>query len=109
MITQIELDILVHDFKWTLGNIVMNKASSGEGIPTGLFKIQNMILLKCCTQYVCKFGKLSSGHRTGKSQCSFQSHRKAISKTVQVTISLGSFPMLARLCSKCLKLRYSST
>ena len=24
------------------------------------------MLLKCCTQYACKFGKLSSGHRTGK-------------------------------------------
>ena len=24
------------------------------------------MLLKCCTQYVSKFGKLSSGHRTGK-------------------------------------------
>ena len=27
-----------------------------------------MVLLKCCTQYVRKFGKLSSGHRTGKGQ-----------------------------------------
>ena len=25
-----------------------------------------MMLLKCCTQYVSKFGKLSRGHRTGK-------------------------------------------
>jgi len=25
-----------------------------------------MMLLKCCTQYANKFGKLSSGHRTGK-------------------------------------------
>ena len=25
-----------------------------------------MLLLKCCTQYASKFGKLSSGHRTGK-------------------------------------------
>ena len=32
-----------------------------------------MKLLKCCTQYVSKFGKLSSGHRTGKGQFSFQS------------------------------------
>ena len=27
-----------------------------------------MMLLKCCTKYVSKFGKLSSGHRTGKGQ-----------------------------------------
>ena len=26
------------------------------------------MLWKCCTQYASKFGKLSSGHRTGKSQ-----------------------------------------
>ena len=25
-----------------------------------------MMLLKCCTRYASKFGKLSSGHRTGK-------------------------------------------
>ena len=36
------------------------------------------MLWKCCTQYASKFGKFSSGHRTGKGQFSFQSHRKAI-------------------------------
>ena len=30
------------------------------------FKSCKMMLWKCCTQYVSKFGKLSSGHRTGK-------------------------------------------
>ena len=34
------------------------------------------MLLKCGTQYVNKFGKLSSGHRTGKGQFSFQSQRR---------------------------------
>ena len=29
------------------------------------------MLWKCCTQYASKFGKLSSGHRTGKDQFSF--------------------------------------
>ena len=37
------------------------------------------MLWKCCTQYASKFGKLSSGHRTGKGQFSFQSQRKAVS------------------------------
>ena len=37
-----------------------------------------MILWKCCTQYASKFGKLSSGHKTGKGQFSFQSQRKAM-------------------------------
>ena len=35
------------------------------------------MLWKCCTQYASKFGKLSSGHRTGKVQFSFQFQRKA--------------------------------
>ena len=34
------------------------------------------MLWKCCTQYASTFGKLSSGHRTGKCQFSFQSQRK---------------------------------
>ena len=34
------------------------------------------MLLKCCTQYTSKFGKLNSGHKTGKGQFSFQSKEK---------------------------------
>ena len=51
----------------------MNKASGGDGIPAELFKILKMMLLKCFTQYVSKFGKLSSGYRvtSGKGQFSF--------------------------------------
>ena len=30
-----------------------------------------MLLLKCCTQYASKFGKLSNGHWTGKGQFVF--------------------------------------
>ena len=41
------------------------------------------MLLKCCTQYASKFGELSSGHRTGKCQFSFQSQRRAMLKNVQ--------------------------
>ena len=41
------------------------------------------MLLKCCTQYVSKFGKLSSSHRAGKGQFSFQSQKYAIPKNVQ--------------------------
>ena len=41
------------------------------------------MLWKCCTQYASKFGKLSSGHRTGKDLFSFQSQRKAIPKNAQ--------------------------
>ena len=39
------------------------------------------MLLKCCTQYTSKFGKLNSDHRTGRGQFSFQSQRTAMGKT----------------------------
>ena len=55
-----------------------------------------MMLLKCCTQYASKFGKLSSGHRTGKGQFSFQFQRKAIPKNVQTTAQLHSSHTLAK-------------
>ena len=46
------------------------------------------MLWKHCTQYASKFGKLSSGHRTGKGQFSFQSQRKAMPKKTQTTAQL---------------------
>ena len=54
------------------------------------------MLWKCCTQYASKSGKLSSGHRTGKGQFSFQSQRKAMPKNAQTTalISHASKVML---------------
>ena len=56
-----------------------------------------------------KFGKLNSGHRTGKGQFSFQSQRKAMSKNVQTTTQLHSFLTLAKICSKFFKLGFNST
>ena len=53
------------------------------------------MLWKYCTQYASKFGKLSSGHRTGKGQFSFQSQRKAMSKNAQTTAQLHSSHTLA--------------
>ena len=48
------------------------------------------------TQYASKFGKLSLGHRTGKGQFSFQSHRKAMPKNAETTTQLYSSHMLAK-------------
>ena len=44
------------------------------------FKPWKMMLWTCCTDCVSKFGKLSSGHRTGKDQFSFESQRRAVPK-----------------------------
>ena len=63
------------------------------------------MLLKCCTQYVSNFGKLSSGHRIRKGQFSFQTQSRALLKNVQTTEQLCWVHMLVRLCSKILQAR----
>ena len=67
------------------------------------------MLWKCYTQYVSKFGKLSSGHRTGKGQFSFQSQRKEMPKNAQTTTQLHSCHTLVKKCSKFSKLGFSNT
>ena len=57
-----------------------------------------MMLLKCYSQYASKFGKLSSGHRTGKGQFSFQSQRRAMPKNVLLLLLLSRFSHV-RLCA----------
>ena len=39
VITHLEPNILECEVKWALGNITMNKASEGNGIPVELFQI----------------------------------------------------------------------
>ena len=78
VVTHPEPDILEWEVKWALGSITTNKASGGDGIPAELFQILTYDAVKSCSQYASKFGKLSSGHRTGKGQFSFQSQRKAM-------------------------------
>ena len=56
------------------------------------------MLWKCCTQYASKFGELSSGHRTGKGQFSFQSQRKAMPKNAPTTAQLHSSHTLVKWC-----------
>ena len=90
VITHLEPDILECEVKWALGSITTNKASGGDGIPVKLFQILKDGAVKCCTQYANKFGKLRSGHRTGKGQFSLQYQRKAMAKNAQTTTQLHS-------------------
>ena len=39
VVTHLQQDILEGEVKWGLGSITMNKASGGDGISAGLFKI----------------------------------------------------------------------
>ena len=96
VITPLEPDILECEVKWALGSITMNKASGGDGIPAELFQVLRDDAVKVLHSICQQFGKLSSGHRTGKGQFSFQSPKKAMPKHVQTTAQLHVFHNLAR-------------
>ena len=69
MITHLEPDILECEVKWASGNITTasdHTASGGDGTPVELFQILKDDAVKVLLQYARKFGKFSSGHRTGK-------------------------------------------
>ena len=100
MITHLEPDILECEVKWALGSITRNKTSGDDGTPVELFQVLKDDAVKVLLQYASKFGKLSSGHRAGKGQFSFQSLRKAMPKNAQTTAQLHSSHTLIKKYSK---------
>ena len=96
VITHLEPDILECEVKWALESITTNKASRGDGIPVELFQILKDDAVKVLHSNVSKFGKLSSGHRTGKGQFLFQFQRKAMPKNAQATAQSHSSHMLVK-------------
>ena len=96
MITHLEPDILECEVKWALESITTSKASGGDEIPVELFQILKDDAVEVLHPYASKFGNLSSGHRTGKGQFSFQSQRKAMPKNAQTTTQLYSSHTLVK-------------
>ena len=96
VITHLEPDILECEVKWALESITMNKATGGDGTPVELFQILKDDAVKVLNSICQQFGKLNSGHRTGKVQFSFQSQRKAIPKNAQTTTELHSSHTLVK-------------
>ena len=95
--THLEPDILECEVRWALGSISTNKASGGDGIPVELFHILKDYAVKVLYSiYASKFGKLSSGHRTGKAQSSFQSQRNVMPNNAQTTTELHSSHTLVK-------------
>ena len=103
VVTNLKPDILECEVKWALGSITMNKAS-GE-----LFKIFKNDVIKCCTKYISKFGKLSSGHRNRKSQSSFQSQRKGNAKECSNYCRIVRISHVSKVMFKTFKLGFNST
>ena len=87
--SKIYMGILKCKVNWALGSITTNKASE-------LFQILKDAAIKVLHS-ICQQGwKISSGHRTGKDQFSFQSQRKAMPRNAQTTSQLHSSHMLAK-------------
>ena len=96
VITPLEPDILECEVKWALESISTNKASGSDGIPVELFQILKDDAVKVLHSICQQIWKLSSGHRTGISQFSFQSQRKEMPKDTQTTTQLHSSHMLVK-------------
>ena len=98
--TQLETDILESEVKWAMGRIIMNKASGGDRIPVELFQVLKDDVAQVLHTLCQLIWKLSSGHRTGKGQFSFQSQRKAMPKNDETSTRLHSFHILQKKGSK---------
>ena len=94
--THLEPDILECEVKWALESITMNKASGGDGISIELFQILKDDAVKVLHSICQQIWKLSSVHRNGKVQFSFQSHRRAMPKNAQSTAQLHSSHTLVK-------------
>ena len=96
VITHVEPDILECEVKWTLGSITKNKASEGDESPVELFQILKDDAVKAPHSICQQIWKTQHGHRTGKSEFSFQSQRKAMPRNVQTTAQLHSSHTLVK-------------
>ena len=96
VITHLEPDILECEVKWALGLITTNKVSGGDGIPVELFPILKHDAVKVLHSICQQIWKTQQWPQDWKSQFSFQSQRKAMTKNAQTTAQLHSSHMLVK-------------
>ena len=89
MVTDLEPDILESKVKWASENLTTNKASGGDGIPAEPFQILKDDAVKVLHSMCQHIWKVSTGHRTGKGQFSFQFQRRAMPKNVQTSVLIS--------------------
>ena len=82
----------IHTYLWLIRIVVWQEQTQHcEAII-----LQLLVLKKSNKKYASKFGKLNSGHRTGKGQFSFQFQGKVMPKNFQTTTQLHSSHTLAK-------------
>ena len=109
MVTNLEPDILECEVKCTLRSITMTKASGGYGIPSKVFQIRKDEAVKVLHSICQQIWKTQQWPWEWKRAVFILIPMKAMPKSVQATIQLYSFHMLARLCSKSFKPCFSNT
>ena len=87
VIIHLEPDILECEVKGSLGSIIMNKASGGDGIQAELFQILKDDAVKVLHSICQQIWKTQQWPQDWK-KFSFQSQRKAMPKTAQTTAQL---------------------
>ena len=92
----LEPDILEYEVKWALGNITVNKASGGDGIPVELFQILQDGVVKGLHSICQQIWKTQQWPQDWKRSASFQFQRKAMPKNAQTTEQVHSFHILAK-------------
>ena len=70
------------------------------------FKSWKMMLWKCCTQYVSKFGKLSSGHRTEKRSIFIPVPKKGNAKACSNYFTIALISCTSKVMLKILQARF---
>ena len=94
VVTHLEPDILEREVKWALGNITMNKASGGNGIPVELFHILKDVAVKSAT-FITSVNLENSAVATELEKVSFHFNPKE-RQCQRTTVKLCSFHALTR-------------
>ena len=86
----------------------MNKASEGDEIPAELFQILKDDAVKVLHSICQQIWKTQQWSQDWKKSVFISIPKKAISKSVQTTVQLCLFHIIARYCSKIFKLGFNS-
>ena len=97
MITDLEPDILECEVKWALGNITMNKASGGDGIPVELFQILKDDAVKVPHSICQQIWKMQQWPQDWKRSVFIPIPKKDNAKNAQTTSQLHSSHTLVML------------
>ena len=103
VITHLEPAILECTVKWTLGSIIMNKASGGDGIPAELFQILKDNALKVLHSMLSANLENSAVATALEKVFSSQSQRKAMPKNLQNYHTIALIPHTGKVMLKILQ------